>query len=96
MIEAVSAIAGNASVPALLPPSKAASGFSAMLLEGVAAAEEKLSAAESLVRAYALDDSVPIHQVTFALEEARLRLEIVNQVRTRLIESFQELQRVQL
>jgi flagellar hook-basal body complex protein FliE len=34
---------------------------------------------------------VPLHQVTYALEEARLSVELAMQVRTRLVESYREL-----
>jgi len=49
-----------------------------------------------MVKAFALDDSIPVHQVTFALEEARLAVELAMQVRTRLLESYRELMNMQL
>ena len=54
------------------------------------------SHADELVRQFALDDSVPVHQVTIALEEARLSIELATQVRTRLVETYRELMNMQL
>ena len=46
--------------------------FSRRLAEGGVGCNDMLSAAEDMATAFALDDSVPLHQVTYALEEARL------------------------
>ena len=66
------------------PPASNAPPFSSLLngLEGVSA---KINEADNMVRAFALDDSIPVHQVTFALEQARLSLEMMLQVRNRLL-----------
>ncbi|MEH0198332.1 flagellar hook-basal body complex protein FliE [Caulobacter sp. CCNWLY153] len=70
--------------------------FSRLLAEGVDGVNDKLIAAEDMATAFALDDSVPLHQVTYALEEARLSFELALQVRARLVEAYQELSRMQL
>jgi flagellar hook-basal body complex protein FliE len=83
--------------PALLQTA-APSGvsFSQMLLNGVEQVDRKLIEADSMATAFTLDDSIPLHQVTYALEQARLSFELMNQVRSRLIEGYQELLRMQL
>ncbi len=70
--------------------------FSQMLLNGVDNVNQKLNAADQAATSFVLDDSVPLHQVTFALEQARLSLELMMQVRSRLVEGYQELSRMQL
>ena len=80
-------------------PAPAASGqpdFAELLASGVRQVEAKLSQADDMVQRFALDDSVPLHKVTYALEEARLAVELAMQVRTRLIESYRELMNMQL
>ncbi|MET4682562.1 flagellar hook-basal body complex protein FliE [Brevundimonas faecalis] len=74
----------------------ATGGFTRMLLDGVEAANAKVIHAEAQTRAFALGEDIPVHQVTLALEEARLSLELVAQVRNRLIEGYQELMRMQV
>jgi flagellar hook-basal body complex protein FliE len=71
-------------------------GFSDILASGMRHVEGKLATANELVQRFALDDSVPLHQVTFALEEARLSVELAMQVRTRLVESYRELMNMQI
>lgn len=70
--------------------------FEQMLRKGVEATSEKLAEANRLVTAFAIDDSVPAHQVTFALEEARLSLELMMQVRNKLVEGYQQIMGMQV
>jgi flagellar hook-basal body complex protein FliE len=70
--------------------------FASLLTDGLADVEAKVAQADSLSRAFVLDDSVPVHQVTYALEQARMSLELMLQVRSRVIESYQQLMTMQL
>ena len=104
-IEAIGAIglgSGDAAISRLaltapVAPAQAGQvGFSDVLASGMRHVEGKLATANELVQRFALDDSVPLHQVTFALEEARLSVELAMQVRTRLVESYRELMNMQI
>jgi flagellar hook-basal body complex protein FliE len=70
--------------------------FAELLSAGVEKVNQDALAADAMVRAFALDDSVPVHQVTYALEQARLSVELMMHVRARLLEGYQELMRMQL
>ena len=78
------------------PAPAAQVGFADVLATGMRHVEGKLATANELVQRFALDDSVPLHQVTYALEEARLSVELAMQVRTRLVESYRELMNMQI
>ena len=94
--EAGKAGALNASAGASAPANPLGS-FGQLFSEGLADVNEKVANADRLVRSFALDESsVPIHQVTIALEEARLAVELAMQVRTRLVEAYKELMNTQL
>ncbi len=80
--------------PVATPPPP--QGFGALLLSGLHGLNAKLDQADALVRRFAVDDSVPVHQVTMALEEARLSVELVMQVRARLVEGYRDLMNMQL
>lgn len=104
-IEAIGAIglgSGEAAIGRLglsaqaAPAQTPAAGFSDILASGMRHVEGKLATANELVQRFALDDSVPLHQVTYALEEARLSVELAMQVRTRLVESYRELMNMQI
>lgn len=83
-------------LPVAAPQMLGNASFSSLLAEGLKSLETKVAHADEQVKAFALDDSVPVHQVTYALEEARLAVELVMQVRTRLLEGFRELMNMQL
>ena len=70
--------------------------FDSVLAVGLRSVDQKIAHADSLVRQFALDDSVPVHQVTIALEEARLSVELAMQVRARLVETYREFMNMQL
>ncbi len=70
--------------------------FGQMLLNGVDQVNDKLVQADAAARAFAVDDSIPLHQVMFAQAEARQAFELMLQVRSRLVEGYQDIMRMQL
>lgn len=98
--EAIQAIESIGSAPGLsqggaaTPASQAS--FTDILMEGLQEVENKVSTADNLVRRFTIDDDIPIHQVTVALEEARMAVELAVEVRTRLIEGYREIMNMQL
>lgn len=100
---AVPPVAGIAGAPIAMqlgaprPVASPATGdFGRMVMLGLEAVNAKLDRADAFVRQFAVDDSVPVHQVTMALEEARLSVELAMQVRSRLVEGYRELMNMQL
>jgi len=73
-----------------------ATSFAQLLTNGIESANKKLLEADNTVRAFALDDSIPVHQVMFALNQARSSLELALQVRARLLDGYQQLMNMQL
>jgi flagellar hook-basal body complex protein FliE len=98
-VQAIAAIAAQVAPDQAVAPGPAAAGapsFSQILMNGMESVNRRVAHADSMVRAFALDDSIPLHQVTFALEEARLSVELMMQVRARLVESYQRMMEMQL
>jgi flagellar hook-basal body complex protein FliE len=73
-----------------------ATSFSQLLTQGVEQVNQKAIDADNMVRAFTLDDSIPVHQVTYALSQAQLSLQLMLQVRGRLVEGYQQLMNMQL
>ncbi len=88
-------LSGAVSLPGAATQPETAS-FESILSGGLDAVNQKVAAADDLVRQFAVDDSIPVHRVTIALEEARLSVELAMQVRTRLVETYRELMNMQL
>jgi flagellar hook-basal body complex protein FliE len=70
--------------------------FTEIMRTGIDATNSKLAEADRMVTAFATDNSIPAHQVTFALEEARLSLELMLQVRNRMLEAYQQMMNMQV
>lgn len=70
--------------------------FENLLMDGIGQVDAKVTQADQLVRDFAIDDSIPVHQVTYALEQARMSVELMMQVRSRLVEAYQDIMKMQL
>jgi flagellar hook-basal body complex protein FliE len=79
-----------------LPISNTNVSFEQLLSRGLEATNNSIAEAESQVRAFTLDSNVPAHQVMFALEQARLSMELMVQVRNRLVEGYQQIMNMQV
>jgi flagellar hook-basal body complex protein FliE len=77
-------------------PQHAQAGFGGLLLAGVQQVDHAVSAANGAVTDFALGKDLPPHQVIMALEDARMSLQFALQIRSRLVEGYQELMRMQL
>ena len=77
-------------------PEPVTASFGTMMMNGLRAIDTRVADANQLARAFAVDDSIPVHQVTLALEQARLSVELAMQVRQRLVEGYRELMNMQL
>ena len=82
--------------PVLTPTPVQGPSFADFLTNGIDRVEAKVQQANDIANAFVLDDNIPVHQVTFALEEARVSLELAMQVRTRLTDAYQQLMGMQL
>lgn len=92
----------DVSVPARMEPGVQAQAavppvqFSDVLAAGLNGLESRVSSANEMVRRFAVDDTVPIHQVTAAIEEARLAVELAVQLRARFVESYRDIMNMQI
>ena len=90
------ALSPGVMAPSAAPARTSGSAFADLLMGGVDKANRQVLDAQSQATAFALDDSIPVHQVTYALEQARLSVELMLQVRSKLADGVQELLRMQL
>lgn len=95
-ITPVSGSAGSIPLPFLGSAQANGAGFASLLENGLADVEARVAKADRLVEAYARGDTIPVHQVTLALEQARVAVEIATQVRSRLVEVYRDFMSMQL
>lgn len=91
------AMTGGA-VPARLVPTAPVAGpsFTQLIDQGLQGVDDKIARADALLKAYTLGETIPVHQVTIALEEARLAVEMSVQMRERLTEAYRSFMSMQL
>jgi flagellar hook-basal body complex protein FliE len=77
-------------------PAQTPGSFGDMLGRLVSDVSAKQTAAGDTVRALLGGQNVPLHQAMIAMEEASLSFQLMVEVRNKLLESYQELMRMQV
>lgn len=109
-LEAVQAVSASVSSPAEatsaptlsapIQPAQIAepngASFADLIGDNLEVLESRIDRANTLVQRFAVDDTVPIHQVTMALGRARLGVELATQMRTQLVESYRQVMNMQI
>lgn len=101
-VAAISAVTAANSAEAPLPAAHQtakgapATSFYKMISNGIDTANKRAAEADAQVKAFILDDSVPPHRVIYALEQSQMSLQLMLQVRNRVVEDYQEIMRMQL
>ena len=100
-IEPITTTAASATSMSHMPslnsvPSSQSAEFSSMLSNGIQQLDASLKQADSQLQAFALGETVSTHDVMISLEKARFSLQMAVELRNRLVESYQELTRMQL
>ena len=98
---AIEPIASTAIAPALNVSGSASSAglrgdFFSLVGSTLDQANSQLQSADAYLRDLAVGKNVPTHEVMIAMEQARMSLMLVTEVRNRLVEGYQELMRMQL
>lgn len=92
--------AGDASVeqPSVLPSTAPASShdFSSMLGKFVSEVNTQQLNASHNVNALQSGQNIPLHQAVISMEEASVSFQLMVEVRNRLMESYQEIMRMQV
>lgn len=86
----------GASVSGTVSGTGAAGSFSAWLEQQVQTTNTDIVSADNSVRQLAVGEPVNLHQVMVQLERARLQLELVVQVRNKLLDAYQDLLKMQI
>ena len=98
-IEAIGALAAALGAPQAQATSTASgtpADFGRLLGEGIGKLDTGLKAADAQLRAMAAGEDVAVHDVMISMEEARMGLMFMVEVRNKAVEAYQELMRMQL
>jgi flagellar hook-basal body complex protein FliE len=88
----------NAATPSLSPASGASTGtsFDGFLGNMVSEVSAKQAAAGEAMKSVMAGGEMPLHQAMIAVQEASVSFQLMVEVRNKLLESYQELMRMQV
>ena len=95
-IPSASELEGIKELSSLQPPADAGAGFEGVLKDFVGQVNAKQAAAGEAVNGLLSGQQVPLHQAVIAMEEASVSFQLMVEVRNKLLESYQELMRMQV
>lgn len=95
-IEAIGAVQALALQPAQTTAGAAAPGFANWVQHEVASLNTQLVSAEQGVQKLATGTAENLHEVMLQLEQARLAMQVASQVRSRVLEAYQDVMRMQV
>jgi len=82
--------------PASIQVSPGPASFESMVSDGLHHVSEQLQASQVDLQRLATGDVDNLHQVMLRLEESRISFQLMLQVRNRLLESYQDVMRMQV
>lgn len=95
-IDAIAPIGFTPSIETTSPVASPKADFGPALTQGIQSVDDALRAADQQVRLLASGQEVAPHDVMISMEEARMHLMLLSEVRNRIVEGYQELSRMQL
>ncbi len=87
-------LAGATALPASANPSAVSAGFGNMVTQGLQQVNQQLISSQTDLQQLALGDVQNLHQVMIRLEEARMNFMLMQQVRSRLLEAYQDVMKM--
>lgn len=89
---------GGTDDPLALPTPRQSNetGFADALKNAVENVDEAQKAADGQIEAFVAGEQENLHEVMIAMNEARLTFELMTEVRNRMLETYQELMRMQV
>ena len=95
-IEAIAAVSGEHALKPTAVPSTPAAGFANWVDKELSTLNAQLVSAEQGVQKLAAGSAENLHEVMLQLEQARLAMQVAAQVRSRVVEAYQDVMRMQV
>lgn len=101
-IESLSAINSVSSMSGLTESGRSvfqnveSSSFLNLIADKLHAIDNSIKESDSLMQAYIKGDNISVHDITIALGKAKTEIQLAVEIRNKLLESYQEITRIQL
>ena len=82
--------------PAGISPNDALGNFGNMVSQGIEAVNQELLVSQTDLQQLATGNAQNLHQIMIRMEESRLSFQLLVQVRSRLLEAYQDVMKMQV
>lgn len=82
-------------MPEMVAPTPS-DNFSVLLMNKVSSVDANIRGANGLVESYIKGENIAVHDVLIAMGKAKTELQLVVEIRNKLLESYQEITKIQL
>jgi flagellar hook-basal body complex protein FliE len=89
-------VAPAATAPGVAPAAAGGVSFGERVADGMQALNTQLLGTQHDLQALALGEAENLHQIMIRLEESRISLQLMLQVRNRVLEAYQDVMRMQI
>ncbi len=72
------------------------SSFFNMISEKLHSIDHSVKESDGLMQAYIKGENIPVHEIMIALGKAKTEIQLAVEIRNKLLESYQEITRIQL
>lgn len=79
-----------------IPVAQQSDNFSSLLINKISSIDSQIHNANGLIEQYIKGDNVAVHDVLIAMGKAKTELQLAVEVRNKLLESYQEITKIQL
>ena len=93
---ATSAATSAASVTTSVTAGNPVDGFGSMITQGLQQVNQQLMTTQTDMQTLATGDVQNLHQIMIRMEDTRLSFQLMMQVRNRLLESYQDIMKMQV
>ena len=93
---ATSAATSAASVTTGVTAGNSVDGFGSMITQGLQQVNQQLMTTQTDMQTLATGDVQNLHQIMIRMEDTRLSFQLMMQVRNRLLESYQDIMKMQV
>jgi flagellar hook-basal body complex protein FliE len=102
IIEPISATASVSSATKVLEPLEftsaldSSNSFFELISQKLQSLDSNVKESDGLIQAYIKGEDIPVHEIMISLGKARTEIQLAVEIRNKMLESYQEITRIQL
>lgn len=95
-ISGTNLVSGSVPLPELASSSVIPNNFFELLGQKLQDIDHSVKQSDGLVQAYIRGDDIPVHEIMISMSKAKTELQLALEIRNKVLDSYQEITRIQL